>query len=340
MSSTELVPIAIPPALEKAGVTVSDQNGVRAVMIPRELEATYNVVQPVSEISATDPDWSPRLVVVNLNLSDERHAYKEQGKLALTKNAILLMASAAGVDVDVSMIPRSELRDSEIGYKATATIRRSDGTLARFPGHKVGDYDDLKAEIAGTNKKWQVEKAHYPAKIETKAILRAVAGALQLKRGGWTRQELERPFLIVGWSLTPSDPEVRRLRVLQAGDALAGRGLPAPSVETPTHDEPAPVAQIAPAHDVVDEVPATAAPVSQEPDPNEPAAGEIPADVLAAGEVIFGEGFRAKGKKISETRPEYLRHIAFEHQYGADQEIVVMACRTWVAWLNSQDVQP
>lgn len=340
MSATELVPIAIPPALAQAGVTVTEEGGVRSVMIPRELERTYNIVQPVSQVAAADPDWSPRLVLINLD--PERHCYLQDGKQSLTKEAIMLLGHAAGMDVSTELVPRAQLLPTQIGFKATATMRRSDGTLARFEEHKIDDYEDERERIAGTRTKWPVAKQHLAAKTESKAALRAVSLALTLKRGGYTKDEIAKPWLIIGWSLTPSDPEVRRERVLQAGDALAGRrSLPAPTVETPALPEYEADGDRLPSPDVVDAVPASAAPVSQEPDPNEPepVAGEIPTDVASAGNVIFGEGFRAAGKKVSEVRREYLNHVAFEMTFTPEQEPTVQACRTWAAWLNSQQVQ-
>lgn len=325
MSSTDLVinPIAIPPALREAGVTVVEQEGVRTVHIPAAMQATHNVVQPVSEMTQADPDWSPRLVVVDL--SGEQYSYTEQRKQALTKNGILLLAHAAGLDVEVEMIPRAQLRDTEVGYKATAKMRRSDGTLARWEASKVGDLADETTPIGRT---------HLPAKTESKAILRAVSLALQLKRGGYEKSDLQKPFLIVGVSFTPSDPEVRRERALQAGSDLYGkRALAAVPDETSQYEDPAP-AQIAPPADVVDIKPS--APV-EPPVDEEPVRGEIPADVHAAGEHVFPDSFTAKGKKVSEVRATYLEHQAYVRQFTPQEEPTVQACRVYARWLKAQE---
>jgi hypothetical protein len=185
-------------------------------------------------------------------------------------------------------------------------------------------------------------RKHLPQKTETKAILRAVTLALQLKRGGYTAQDLQKPFLIIGVSSTPVDPEVRRLRVLQASGELTGRGLPAPTDESAPSSASSPSAELSGGTPVAPEAAqtgATGVPQSREPDPNEPAATSFGISPAAAGEVMFGEGFRAKGKRVREVRSEYLQHIAFEHQFSPEQELVVLACRTWVQWLNGQQVQ-
>lgn len=305
-------PIAVPPALAEAGVTVTEEHGVRSVMIPDTLKQRYNIAQPVSEVTQADPDWSPRLVVVDL--SGEQYHYNEQGKRSLTKVGILLLAHAAGIEVAVEMIPRALLRDSEIGYKATATIRRSDGTLARWEASKVSDLDDEKAAIAGTNKKWPVEKAHLPAKTESKAILRAVSLALQLKRGGYLPAEMLKPFLIVGVSSTPSDPDVRRMRALSAaGDLYGARALALapvsePDLESSQYAEPTPTQQLPPPADVVDIKPSLTA---GEPEPERPLVqGEITAAVAAAGEVIVPTPLKPAGRRVDELDVRYLEYLA------------------------------
>lgn len=333
-------PIAVPPALAEAGVTVSEEHGVRSVMIPDTLKQRYNIAQPVSEVTQADPDWSPRLVVVDL--SGEQYHYNEQGKRSLTKVGILLLAHAAGIEVDVDPMPRDQLRDSEIGFKATATIRRSDGTLAHWTASKVADLVDEEEATKGTNERWPVVKKHLRAKTETKAILRAVSLALQLKRGGYLPAEMLKPFLIVGVSSTPSDPEVRRERALSAAGELYGRraleAVPEPSLAREPLDEQPPA-------NVVDIKPSA----PQEPDPN-PIAGEIPPEVAAALEVVFPRSLRASGKKIREVREEYVRNLAtsIDEETGEfvypkrglegadDQYAAIAACRVVEAWRQTQ----
>lgn len=367
--STDLVraPIAIPPALAKAGVTVVEQDGVRAVHIPQAMHETHNVVQPVTEIAQADPDWTPRLVEVYISPELDppkgnqresyggRHVYVQDKMLALNKNAILLLAHAAGIDVTVQPMPRSVLAESEIGYHATATLRRGDGTVARWEGSRTVDKDDERDKVRATcidkrtgqldepyfAKRWATEKDHIRAKCESKAMLRAVVAALQLKRGGYTPQELAKPFLIVGWSLTPSDPETKRELVrAAAGDAYGRRALPAPSVETSQYDDPTPQPQIAPPADVVDHVPPAAAAQEPEPEP-EPVQGEIPPVVAKAGDVVYGDGFRAKGHKVSEVSRQYLTHIAKVYapkpEFTEAHELAIAASRAWLAWVEKQE---
>lgn len=337
MSSTELVraPIAVPPALAGAGVTVTEDHGVRSVMIPEGLKQKYNIAQPVSEVTQADPDWSPRLVVVDL--SDEQYHYNEQGKRSLTKVGILLLAHAAGIEVDVDRIPRDQLLDTEIGFKATASIRRSDGTLAHWTASKVADLVDEEEATKGTNEKWPVVKKHLAAKTETKAILRAVSLALQLKRGGYLANDMKKPFLIVGVSSTPSDPDVRRERVLAAAGEAYGRRALAPHDPEPQEPPVAP-RELVTGEVVADVQPTTRAPDPEpEPDPTAPVAGEIPPDVHAAGEVVFDDSFKAEGHKVSAVQRPYLEHIALKYPFAPEQEPTVQACRVWLGWLNSQE---
>lgn len=369
MSSTDIVrvPVAIPPSLREAGVQVIEQDGVRMITGLDKMKDTHNVLQPISEIAQADPDWSPRIVEVYIDPTLDppkgnarqsysgRHVYVQDKMLALNKNAIELLAKAAGINTKVARTRPDP--EGAIEYTAYATLRRPDGTVEEWEAsrEKMIDVEREKVKATCLNKdtgqldqtyflkRWTTERDFLPAKVESMALLRVISNALQLKRGGYTHEELLKPFLVIAWSLTPSDPAVRREIALHAAGVLTGRiparreieepepdlALPAPSVETPEPNEAT--------HEVVDTVPATAAPVSQEPDPNEPVAGEIPANVAAAGDTIFPEGFRAAGKKISETRREYLDHVAFEMNFQPPQEPVVKACRVWVGWLQQQE---
>lgn len=347
MSSTDLVrnPIAIPPALATAGVKVVETNGVRAVTIPRELEATHNIVRPVSEIAQADPDWSPRLVEVYISPELDppkgnarasysgKHVYVQDKMLALNKQAIMLLADAAGISVRTWRTPQSEIGETEIGYDAIAYVRRSDGSLAEWPGSRTVDkvVERSKVEESCRNrdtgvvdrdyfvKRWATELDHLRAKCESKAMLRAVSGAMQLKRGGYTPEELRKPFLIVGWSMTPQDPEVRRARLLGAEHALYGsraRAIAAPAepeVERPVRAEDPEEEHVDPADVEVDDTVPTA-----EPDPA-PVAGEVSDAMLAAGEVVIPEGFRATGLKVGAVAKTYLEHLA-DPGRGFDQQ--------------------
>lgn len=373
--STDLVraPIVIPPALAKVGVEVQEQDGMRVVHIPAALQRTYNVVQPISEISQADPDFTPSVGLLTLDL--ERHTYTREGKQDLSKDGIGLIAFMAGIEIDSDPVPPP--MPGMIAYKAFARIRRSDGSMQSWVGnHEITLADEYEivaqqvrakaAKAAGEGQPWTAdaieqaiktrwlkEKKSLPQKCATGAQLRAITAVLQLKRGGYTKADLAKPFIVVKYNSTPSDPEVRRLRALQAGDALAGRrSLPAPTVEPTQYDEQEQhEAQygeaMVPSPDVVDHVPAAAQPAQQDdaagepPLPPAPVGGEVPADVAAAGDTLigFGEAGR-RGLKISELSDEHLTWLAVEYEptgaTAAERQLVINAGRKYRNWKLAQ----
>lgn len=368
MSSTELVraPIAIPPALKKAGVTVVEQDGVRAVMIPDGLQQSYNVVRPVSEIAATDPDWTPRIVVVNLDLN--RHTYEQDKKRALTKEAILLLADAAGIKLIATRTPPHELEEGEIGYDAVAYVRRSDGTIGEWTASKAVDIAMEREMVMarctknGTldkdyfRKQWYTERSNLRRKAETKAMLAAASLALQLKRGGYEQADLQRPFLIVGWSMTPQDPAVRAQRLLNAEQNLTGRSARAIAAASEPGDvssdeieaQAAPINEPEEEHvdpddvDVVDPGGDDEAPLPGEPgsEPaSEPVAGEISDEVAAAGATVLTFS-KKRGQKISELEGDYLAWLATQYepreQDAAKHGPIVEQAKIYHAFVASQ----
>lgn len=367
--------IVIPPALAQLGVTVAP--GSHAVSIPEALHKTHNVLLPVSEIAQSDPDYTPRLSVVSIDPTLDppkgnqkestggRYVYVQDGELALNKNAILLLAHAAGIEVEVTAIDRAKLADNEIGYEAVAMLRRSDGTIAHYPASRVAD-KDVERERVKANctwdgqfnknkfiKRWATELDHLRAKIETKAILRAVSMALQLKRGGYSDAELRKPFLVVGWSFSPADPEVRRQRSLEAARGAYGRRALAPAplpVELPEPEEDDDTVEVTPTEiPVQDEPPATDEDeLPGEPEAVEesaPVAGEIPPGVVAAGEFVIPFG-KHKGRKITEVAhdpkyPTQIKWLATEYAPGsavaAAHAPLIEAARTWHNWASEQE---
>jgi hypothetical protein len=367
--------IAIPPKLAKEGVAVVVQNGVRAVVIPETLYATHNIVRPVNEIAQSDPDWSPSFVEVHIDptldpprgnarkSTSGRHVYVEGDALALRKEAILLLADAAGVTVQAWRTPKAELEEDEIGYDAIAYVRRSDGTLASWTGSKAVNVamerEMVKARCVKEGvfqpdwfrKEWYRENGNLRRKCETKAMLAATALALQLKRGGYTEQELRKPFLIIRWSMTPQDPAVRAQRLLNAEQGLSGRppralaSAPEPEAEEPLANEPTsePEEEHVDEHEVEvehhgdDDAPLPGEP-GAEPE-TAPVAGEISDEVAAAGETVLTFS-KKRGQKISELDEAYLKWLATEYEprpqdVGTHGPVVAQAV-VYYRWIEQQ----
>jgi hypothetical protein len=303
--STDLVRVEganISPALAEAGVYVAETNGVRHVHFPDELRARFNVLQPVTAVVAADPLWSPSVRAVALDVGDQQgrgspHVYPgtRRGMLALSKLGNALLADAAGVRVAHTEPFHEGLRDRQFGWRATVEVRMGDGTWKHVTESHVTDLDDeleaIEAQVlksaaydveqgrdpwpeakitARTRERWIKEKPHFQAKGETKAVLRAMRLIMQVQHE-YPAAALARPFLVVGFSMTPdySDPDVRRM-LLEAGVAgtsrAYGRRAATELVELPGTVEPVVDVPMRGEDDVVD-----APPVDTPTPPAEPA---------------------------------------------------------------------
>jgi hypothetical protein len=236
----------VPAPLAQMGVQVgTDEHGYRMVAIPRELRQQVNVLLPVQEIAQADPNFSPSVRMVELNV--EQHSYDGPGgKKALNKQGLEILAMTAGVlRTRTRRIPASELQEGEIGYEAEIHIRRSDGSIEAIKRDKIvvieveqfkvgeevqrwaAKYRKSREEAeAEYRKRWIKERGDMYAKCESKAVLRALRAALHVQHG-YSPAEFNRPWLVVGWSFTPdtSDPEVKRMLMahgLQQTDRVYG----------------------------------------------------------------------------------------------------------------------
>jgi hypothetical protein len=262
----------VPQFLEAIGVhfLYDEVTNARIVAIPGEVRSKVNVIDPVTSLVQADPNWTPRISVCELNPSKDGPHYYQQagGKLAPTKQALEVLAKGAGVlYTRTDRIPKAELDEGEIGYRATIGIRRSDGTVEELRREKVWveaaerqevedavtaarayengqrtnkpkwvpDSDEWRAEV---QKRWLRELRDRYAKTESKAVLRAIRAALQIPHT-FTPAEAAKPFLIVGFNFTPDydDVEVKRMLVaagLNAQAAMYGPSAPTERINTTT----------------------------------------------------------------------------------------------------------
>lgn len=354
-------PSNIPPALAERGVRfIETSGGARLLDIPAALRAEANVLLPVSEIAQADPLWQPSVRWLQLDIEKNTYPGQKDGELALSKNGVLALAEAAGIEVvSTTRMDRGTLMPTEFGWQATVRVRRGDGTWRHFTASKIIDVEDEKlaidlqvrtgkftkdkpedAKVQAIAKRLATEKPHWNAKAETKAILRAVRAVLQLPPA-YTRAELGKPFVVVGWNLTLdyNDPEQRaaaiehgltgqrsaagQLYALPAADDTAadhGDVIDVDAHERPDgvdeHGEIAPTGWGATAAAAVDE----AADAGYEPDQPEPAVaaprGKTDAEKVAdaAGATIIHAALRKHaGKTVAAVHveePGYLVWIA------------------------------
>lgn len=257
--------VPVPAFLAELGVKFAfdETLNARLVMIPPDVSQRVNVIDPVTSLVQADPNWTPRISVAQLNPDavSGPHFYKQAGnKLAPTKQALEVLGKAAGIlYTRTNRIPRTELDDGEIGYRATLGVRRSDGTVEEISREKVWVGDAERAEIedavtraeewkdgkpvrgsrkfdspgtenwnAEVTKRWLKELKDRSAKTESKAVLRAIRAALQIPHT-FTPADAAKPFLVIGFNFTPdyNDADTKRALVAAGLNAQASMYGPA-----------------------------------------------------------------------------------------------------------------
>jgi hypothetical protein len=253
----------IPPELASQGVAlVQEASGFRAISIPAGLRQTHNVLMPVESFAQADPFYSPSVNRVFLN--PEEHGYeRERGTYDLNKNGLLALADAAGLGFPrTERMSRDRLAESEIGWQATVTLRRQDGTIVEYTASRIVDLaverEKVKMQCIDRQsgalnqdrffKRWGQEREVADQKCETKAILRAVRQALKVKGGPYTRAQFEKPWVVVSYIFTPdySDPEVKRMAVEHgyAARSQIYRPGPPPEIDQRPEYRPTPVERV------------------------------------------------------------------------------------------------
>lgn len=224
MSGTALVKATpIPSALADVGVKIGqdDASGMQIVLIPPEVREKVNVLDPVSSFAQADPNWTPAIRLVQL--SADLHSFPSQGKKALNKQGLELLARAGGIMYSrVDRVKQDELApDEPWAYRGTIGVRRSDGTIDEVTRERSAGDD-------AADKKFGREKT------QSKAVLRAIRAALQIPHA-FTAADFAKPFLVIGYSFTPdyNDVDTKRALVaagLNAHAALYGGSDPLPAL--------------------------------------------------------------------------------------------------------------
>jgi hypothetical protein len=296
---------AVPRELEALGVKVAvdPESDMQILIIPKELRAKANVLTPVQAFQQADPNWRPSLRVVELDpRPDGEHFYKQQGKLAPRKQALELLADAAGVvQVHTQLLGRERvdvggMMAETFTHLAILKIRKSDGTLRTLEASRTyepfAEYEEIKSSPntkgpADLHKKWVNEVKFAKAKNESKAINRALRAALQISHT-YSAADAAKPFVVVGWNLAPQSTELVQAAIAQLYGAapetvelgpavVSGWDLPEPIegevvLEDDAADEQHAVASGQQAAVVVESVPAASAPTVApgEDSPSEP----------------------------------------------------------------------
>lgn len=175
-----------------------------------ELARIANVTFPVTALDHLPPNHVPSLSVIRVDPSPaSKDTYNVGGSKALSKHVLLKMANAGGLHIRTRKLsPRADLDNIE--WEAVALGRLPDGTPISVKCSKSWSWTKCQEEM----KEGQARQYRQFAdeQTETKAILRAVRAAMNLKTS-YTSEEIAKPFLIARSVFSPdmSDPEIRRM---------------------------------------------------------------------------------------------------------------------------------
>ena len=191
----------------------------------------YHLVSPTTTCGAVPEGCSVVLSVVHI---DPAETYDVGfGKFAPSKTALQKIAQCAGISWDP--VQSRRLDDGSHShycyYLAVGKMRHLDGTEVQLVGSKEMDLREGSAQVQKvieSNKKGNPQqqlrdmRAFILGHAETKAQLRAIRS--MGVRSSYTRQELERPFVVARlmWTGQSDDPELRRLFAMKQADMMLG----------------------------------------------------------------------------------------------------------------------
>lgn len=259
-------------------------------------ESGANMLLPSERIEVFSEFHMPVIDQVFLSTKvDNGDIYEDpqkKGHFRISAQGMEKLANCAQIAWDPDKTGRIDRESDYMSFQAVGSIRQPDGTLSRpMVGHYHKDLEVIEEDLRDqyrkkgsadkktgaeleryvefcTTRDMRQERRHLLSKCETGAKCRVIKKLLNLK-AGYTRAELEKPFVIVRIEFRPNynDPDVKKFLLLagvQAATGLFGaqRPLLAPApidVTPPEPVEPHPEPE----------------PEDEDPDPNGPEARRI-----------------------------------------------------------------
>lgn len=292
----------------KRGAESPEEKSVVLFEIEKAKKAGMNVLLPTTHIEKVSEFHAPVLDYVQLSpepKDGDVYYHAEMKLFAPTKQGLMKLSGCAGIIWDPERTTRIDNRADRnyIAYQAVGGVKKADGTVIWIKQEYDMDFEVIEEELreqyqkkARDNKQLTTEKAradyvNYCVKrdmlkkrkfkvrlCEAGAMNRVVRALLGLK-AGYTRRELEKPFVVARIVFRPdySDPKIRELMIQESIKSMTGiYGPPKQEpIVLPCNEEPE--VNIEPAPDMPWETP--------EPS-EEPTNGlsQEKADFLAVGE--------------------------------------------------------
>jgi hypothetical protein len=188
----------------------------------------YNVLIPVSTVFKVSPFHRISVNFVKLDPDPEvgKDVYELDGKLALSKQGIMKIAHAAGIQVKGSRVIR--LENSDIRVEVEVLVPMGDGTFRQVMAGRDWLEADEKKNSMSKNKSggsyfneklFDRTKRFRSAITESKAMLRAIRSALSLKQV-YTKEELARTFVVPVTTIDYSDPALREAMIQRLASGI------------------------------------------------------------------------------------------------------------------------
>ena len=173
----------------------------------------YHVISPVISTSSLAPGYGAALSVVNVDPSPaSADTYSYEGGLALTKISLMRICAALGISWTDTKRLDNGTRRHYWNVRVSGRYRAPDGTFQDIGDAREVDFTEGSAQIAGKSEKEIAQmRKHGQQLAETKAKLRAIREfGIKPK---YTKEELQKPFLVVRLSFMPDmqNPEVAKL---------------------------------------------------------------------------------------------------------------------------------
>lgn len=217
--------------------------------IDRAKKAGMNMLLPSTHIEGISEFHTPVIDYIQLDPNPESgdvYYHSESGKMALAKQGLMKIAGCAGIIWDVAETRRTDNRRERdyVSYQAVGGLRRADGSLFPFKSEYDMDFEVIEEKLRGQYEKKGKKskkagdelqdyvsycvkrdllyKREHKLKIcESGAITRVIRSLLGL-RAGYTKQELQKPFVVARIVFRPdySDPQIRDMMIKKGVDSL------------------------------------------------------------------------------------------------------------------------
>lgn len=250
--------------LENALVVHGDDGSV-TLAIPPELSQKYNVLAPAAVLRQADPYFRPSFTVIQLDPKPGNGDFYEmtganKGKVAMTKDAILKIANAGGIDFSQDpggkesgdpmpvFVFGEHVMDARLyTYTALGRFRKSDGTTAAMKAEKEWhpQLEALQKEAdAKTKDKAWVAKKEFLRSLEFRSMMTKAKAQNAVMRSAYgikqkfTPQEAAKPFFVVSYNFTAgTDPNALAIVASLVGADVANLyGTDAPALPQPVDD--------------------------------------------------------------------------------------------------------